>query len=279
MAGVGLDCAESLALASNRARLPREVRADRAPSTSTGGTQEMSSAASYVQEQRVESRAGPKRVEPVEQGDEQPGPFRAHACVTEAVEVLALVMAPKLEGGRRHGDDRAPAAQAAAIARPSIQERARPGLAPARRTHDRPACWRSGPRGKSSQLVLERVHRAVPRVVGLDVAAARLAEARVGLGILPLRLEVPPNVLGHRLGGQAAEDQRGREREEDLRRRPDRRPEHGRATREWLDRHDAEALELARGVDEDVRGLAVEWQGVVRIVPEGWPLLPKATAF
>src|SRR3989441_13223692 len=102
---------------SNRARLPREVRADRAPSTSTGGTQEMSSAASYVQEQRVESRAGPKRVEPVEQGDEQPGPFRAHACVTEAVQVLALVMAPKLEGGRRHGDDRAPAAQAAAIAR------------------------------------------------------------------------------------------------------------------------------------------------------------------
>src|SRR3989441_10487950 len=60
LAGVGLDCDESLALASNRARLPREVRADRAPSTSTGGTQEMSSAASYVQEQRVESRAGPK---------------------------------------------------------------------------------------------------------------------------------------------------------------------------------------------------------------------------
>src|SRR5439155_14125571 len=115
------------------------------------------------------------RVGPVTTGEEQPGPFHAHAAVTEAVQVLALVMAPKLAGGRRHGDDRAPAAQAPAIARPSIQERARPGLAPARRTHDRPACWRSGPRGKSSQLVLEPVHRAVPRVVGLDAPAARLA--------------------------------------------------------------------------------------------------------
>src|SRR5439155_10381121 len=123
--------------------------------------------------------------------------------------------------------------------------------APKLRTHYRPACWRIWPRRKTSQLGLERVHRAVPRLVGLDVAAARLAEARVGLGILLLRLEVPPNVLGHRLGGQTAEDQRGREREEDLRCRPDSRPEHGRATRECLDRHEPEARELARGEDED----------------------------
>src|SRR5207247_1497828 len=43
--------------------------------------------------------------------------------------------------------------------------------------------------------------------------------------------------------------------------------------------NEPEALELARGEDEDIRGLVVEWQGLVRNEPEESHLLAKPERF
>src|SRR2546422_3828783 len=53
----------------------------------------------------------------------------------------------------------------------------------------------SGPPGKSSQLVLERVDRAVPRIVGLDVAAARFARSEEHTSELQSRLHLVCRLL------------------------------------------------------------------------------------
>src|SRR5262249_42172021 len=230
----------------------------------------MAAAAAHVEQSRL-MVAEAETSQSVEERLEEPRALRGETRGREALRIVELIRLLKLRTRRLHGRQRAPAALAPAITPAAIDELAGASGPSAGRTGGRTALHRldtrrglvSPPVDDAPQRLLEVGGGARPRVVLLRVRAAGRAKALVALRIARPVVEEALEAGGQHLGRRAAEDQGRRERPEDLRRRADGRPEHGRTAGERLHGDEPEAFELAGGKHEGVGRLVVARERLV----------------